>query len=145
MNVLFIDGKISENKGKTAVENAAEIRKEFEDFKGHITDKFVKSKLESRSGIADCKGAIAVIHGIFEEQDKKIKALEKRIYNLADHVERELSELMHRPDNSEKAIYTKYIDNGGRMYYKCGKCYGFMNFMTDSKLFCPRCGIAVKK
>lgn len=83
MNILFMDSKIYESKGKTAVENVAEIRKEFEDFKKNITDKFVKFKLESRSGIADCKCAIAEVYGLFEEQQKKIKALEEKIDTLA--------------------------------------------------------------
>ncbi len=150
------NGKICESKEKTAVENAAEIRKEFEDFKGYIIDKLAKSKLESRSGIYDCKRAIAEMHGLIEGQDKKIKALEEKIGNLASYAERDFLELdkrttkientlelMHRSDNSEKAIYIKYIDNEGRMYYKCNKCHKIMEIVNNGhSLFCSKCGIA---
>ncbi len=159
MNILFVDGEICKNKEKTAVENAAEIRKEFEDFKENITDKFAKSKLESRSGIADCKGEIAVIHGIFEEQDKKIKALEEKIDNLAGYTEKtflelnkrhaansvSISELKHRLAKSDKTIYTKYSDNEGGLYYKCGNCHTLMTILGDDILYCPECKIDVLK
>ena len=48
-------------------------------------------------------------------------------------------------ENSEKVVYTKYKDNEGTLYYKCGNCRTLMKIMGDNILFCPECKINVLK